>query len=98
MRTFGLFVAGFVVGTVIFGACGKKVESAPTPVNPQITDAVTQAASPVVDAGVVTTEGKMEAGTPVVQSVGSQSAAVPSQSSESVQSVPAVSKETSVTK
>jgi len=36
-------------------ACGKKVESVPGPVNPQITDAVTQTPTPVVaaDAGVV---------------------------------------------
>lgn len=43
-------------------ACGKKVESVPGPVNPQITDAVTQVSAPVevLDAGVVT---------PAVQSV-----------------------------
>ena len=36
-------------------ACGKKVESVQGPVNPQITDAVTQVAQPVAaaDAGVV---------------------------------------------
>lgn len=38
-------------------ACGKKVESVPSPVNPQITDAVTQTSTPVAaaaaDAGVV---------------------------------------------
>jgi hypothetical protein len=36
-------------------ACGKKVENAPAPVSPQVTDAVTQTPSPVVaaDAGVV---------------------------------------------
>ena len=55
MKTFALFVAGFIFGTVVMNACGKKVESAPTPVNPQITDAVTQGAVAVapVDAGVV---------------------------------------------
>lgn len=44
-----------VIACVALMNCGKKVESAPTPVNPQITDAVTQAvAAPVVaaDAGV----------------------------------------------
>jgi hypothetical protein len=39
-------------------ACGKKVEAVPTPVNPQITDAVTQAAPSVIatDAGGVSVE------------------------------------------
>ena len=44
-----------VVACIALMNCGKKVESVPTPVNPQITDAVTQAvAVPVVvaDAGV----------------------------------------------
>lgn len=41
-----------VIACVALINCGKKVESAPTPVNPQITDAVTQVAVPVADAGV----------------------------------------------
>lgn len=48
-------VLGLVIACVALMNCGKKVESAPVPVNPQITDAVTQAvAAPVVaaDAGV----------------------------------------------
>lgn len=47
MRTLGL-----VIACVALMNCGKKVETAPTPVNPQITDAVTQVAVPVADAGV----------------------------------------------
>ena len=44
-----------VVACIALMNCGKKVESVSTPVNPQITDAVTQVvAAPVVvaDAGV----------------------------------------------
>lgn len=44
-----------VIACVALMNCGKKAESVPTPVNSQITDAVTQAvAAPVVvaDAGV----------------------------------------------
>lgn len=35
--------------------CGKKVEAAPAPVNPQITDAVTQVGKPAeqLDAGAI---------------------------------------------
>lgn len=47
---------GLVIACVALMNCGKKVESAPAPVNPQITDAVTQVVTaPVVaaDAGVV---------------------------------------------
>jgi len=42
-----------VIACVALINCGKKVEAVPTPVNPQITDAVTQVAAPVADAGVV---------------------------------------------
>lgn len=48
-------VLGLVIACVALMNCGKKVESAPAPVNPQITDAVTQVvAVPVAaaDAGV----------------------------------------------
>lgn len=48
-------VLGLVIACVALMNCGKKVESAPTTVNPQITDAVTQAVSPPVvaaDAGM----------------------------------------------
>ena len=48
-------VLGLVIACVALMNCGKKVESVPTPVNPQITDAVTQVvATPEVsaDAGV----------------------------------------------
>ncbi len=46
---------GLVIACVALMNCGKKVESASAPVNPQITDAVTQVTPPVVvaDAGVV---------------------------------------------
>jgi len=49
-----LFVA-LALFTVV--ACGKKVEPVAAPVNPQITDAVTQSVPPaeVLDAGVVQT-------------------------------------------
>lgn len=50
MRTLGL-----VIACVALMNCGKKVENVPAPVNPQVTDAVTQAVVvPVAaaDAGV----------------------------------------------
>lgn len=80
MRTFVLFVAGFVVGTVVMNACGKKVEP---PTASAVVEAVVQPATvattpavveSAVDAGVTpavapVTGGKMEAGTPTVQAV-----------------------------
>jgi len=44
-----------VVALITTTACGKKVEAVPTPVNPQITDAVTQTTTTTetVDAGAV---------------------------------------------
>lgn len=42
------------IACLVLTNCAKKVEATPTPVNPQITDAVTQAATPpaeTLDAG-----------------------------------------------
>ena len=46
-----------VLVSLSLAACGKKVEAVPTPVNPQVTDAVTQVTPPVTtDAGTVSAE------------------------------------------
>ena len=60
-------VLGLVIACVALMNCGKKVESAPTPVNPQITDAVTQTTAPVesLDAGVIQTVAPVPVTLPV---------------------------------
>lgn len=59
-----LFTA-FALVTVV--ACGKKVEPVAAPVNPQITDAVTQSTPPTetLDAGVVQTVAPVPVTLPV---------------------------------
>jgi len=59
-----LFTALALVTVV---ACGKKVEPVAAPVNPQITDAVTQSTPPaeVSDAGVVQTVAPAPVSLPV---------------------------------
>ena len=62
MRTFALFVAGFVVGTLVVNACGKKTEvpAAPVAVDAGVVEVVKPAAvvapvsatAPVVSAPV----------------------------------------------
>ena len=62
MRTFALFVAGFVVGTLVVNACGKKAEvpAAPVAVDAGVVEVVKPAAvaapvsatAPVVSAPV----------------------------------------------
>jgi len=65
MRKINTFFAVIALFTVV--ACGKKVEPVAAPVNPQITDAVTQSTPPaeVLDAGVVQTVAPAPVSLPV---------------------------------